>query len=167
MFSVDMSQQEMAAALEARFGYLRTASDREVAALEQSLRELRAPGQPINQRNLQIFRYADEERERGATNDDAIRHALEQYQSQHERRHHTADDNEDDIETLIRLYRRYRKKVACGLEPDIANSRELFFSYVLHRQWESASAIFVNVSTERRQTLCDALNRNITSYIQE
>lgn len=159
VFHTDMKKQEIAAALEARFGYLRTASDRELEELEESLRERAVPGHPISQRNLQIFRYADEERERDVTQREAISRAVERYSLDHKTAQSYDNDNEDAIDTLIRLYQDYHHRIDGGLDTSITYPTSAFFDYILQRQWAKAAAIFITRKKSFRAELCNKLNR--------
>lgn len=163
-FHPDLKMHEFALLLEARFQFLQAADPRTISDIDASLGKLPIRGQPINASALKLFRYADIEHRRGATLETAIERTMALFPDVKPRRRRTkkvAGHTDPDHDKLVLLaeYKRYRGLVAAGLDPAIPSSLNIFFEFVLTRQWQKAAAIFSKANKQRRAKLCSRLNR--------
>lgn len=154
MFHADMTAQQMAKALEERFGYLQPPSDF-VEAISNSSNAPPVRGMPVNVENVQLFMRIDELLQQGMTHLAATEFAVTEATQSHK---DSGNDIQDKVESLIRQYRRYRRRVDGGLDPYRRYNKDSFSAHIMAREWKKAAAIFSDSKTERRVQLCDMLN---------
>ncbi|MND57392.1 hypothetical protein D3C80_485200 [compost metagenome] len=162
MFHEAMSKQQMASALESRFGRVTIADPKMISDIDASLGTL-TRGHPINEGALLLFGIADVEHERGASLENAIKHAMELHPDVKPRRRRTKNiaghtDPEHDKTILLAEYKRYRSRKAAGLDPTVSYTTNTFFEFILTQQWHKAAAVFSRANRERRLGLCSRLN---------
>lgn len=160
LFHSNMSMDEFAAALEARFRDLSDANTDQIAEIEYTLRRTR--GRPVNDERIEQFRLMDRERACGSTTLAAAKTALSEHVNAKPRRRRTRNDLEDEAENLARQYRRHRKRMNDGLNPAIPYSKDMLIELIITKQWSKVSAIFINANRSRREDISELLN-NINS----
>lgn len=150
MFRVDMSLEEMAAALEVRFTALSTPRNNAVSAATPTR------GQPVKIEDAPIFERIDSLRMQGKTARDATEVAVVESEPHRDR---YGDYILNKVDTTQRTHRRHRKRAKDGLDPNRSYDENIFFECIMNKQWQTAAAIFVNANKLRRVRLCKTLNK--------
>ncbi len=157
-----MSTEEFAAKLEDFYRSL----DENIARLfkiSMKASPRRAEGKPVNQNKLKVFQLIDERIGQSYTIVAAIRFVVEEYNAGLS----DNSDREDEIETITREYRRYRKTLDVGLDPSRTYDDQSLAEFILSKQFALAAAIFAIADEKRRIRICDKLNERIMHRVIE
>lgn len=157
-----MTQKEF----EFKIGYYYPDIDGNIASSFRSSMQAnprRAEGKPVDRGNLLIFQQIDQYHQQGSTIIAAIRLVFE------EQRVGLNDDvdHEDEIDTVVREYRRYRKTRDAGLDPSRTYDDNSLAEFILSKQFALAAAIFATADKKRRIRICGKLNERIMHRVIE
>lgn len=163
IFSEDLDKSTFASLLQSRFQYLYEPTIENIQAIDDALGRLPVRGHPVDVNKIALFQHCDRQRERGVTIENAVALAMTEFPNVEPRRRRTQkiaghDDPDHNKLMLIAEYKRYLSRKKHGLDPT-HYSRNVFFEFVLTKQWDRAAAVFHKANKQRRHDLCERLNR--------
>ncbi len=164
MFSEDLSRAAFASLLQSRFQYMPDPAIEDIQAIDDTLGCLPVSGHPVDVNKIALFQHCDRQREHGVTIENAVVHAMTEFPDVEPRRRRTQKvaghtDPDHVKEMLIAEYKRYLSRKRHGLDPAVQYSTNLFFDFLLTKQWDRAAAVFCKANKQRRLDLCERLNK--------
>lgn len=163
IFSENLDKSTFASLLQSRFQYLHEPTIENIQAIDDALGRLPVRGHPISANKIALFQCCDRKREKGLTIENALECAIAEFPGAEPRRRRTGKvaghtDPDHVKEMLIAEYKRYLSRKKHGLDPAMQYSRNIFFEFILTKQWDRAAAVFRKANKQRRHDLCRRLN---------
>ena len=164
VFNEYLDKAAFAASLQRRFQYLSKPAIEDIQAIDDTLGRLPVRGHPVDVNKIALFQHCDKQRERGVTIENAVALAMTEFPNVEPRRRRTQkiaghDDPDHNKYMLIAEYKRHLSRKKHGLDPTKQYSTNLFFEFILTKQWGRAAAVFHKANKQRRRDLCERLNR--------